>query len=308
MSKNYEPDKHYLDRLEWQLTSEYRRANRLKCSPEKIAVPRGVAAVTLMAGILLTCVAVITAKEYIRDSWRKKIEIARAETDVLLNEARLASMRAQESEMKNQVSEGLMREEEYLAMKTASITAELELQKSHLNLDEVKVSGEVPRDDLYAPLVGGRDFVSERLELSAKEAQQDLEGFLPQFERLRELVDGGLVRENELESVQGELAARKEMVEKILKQIDLRKRFLAGELTARQVKIRNRAASADRNLTIAESKVASLETQMKRAEALASRGVIKQTEITQIQFALDAARAELKLAALEKDVLERENR
>lgn len=308
MNKNYEPDSQYLDRLEWQLASEYRRANRLKSAPPKIAVPRRLAALTLMVGILLTGVAVITAKEYIRDSWRKKIEIARAETDVILNKAHLASMRELESSAKKQVSDGLIREEEYLALETAANTAELELQKSLLNLDEVKVSGEVPRDDLYAPIVGGRDFVSERLELSVKEAQLGLEMFLPRYERLRELVADGLIREDELESVQGDIVARKEMVEKILKQLDLRKRFLAGELTARQVEISSRAAAADRNLAIAESKVGALKTQMERAQALVSRGMIKQTEITQLQYALDAAQAEWKLAVLEKDVLEKENR
>ncbi len=93
MSKNYEPENQFLERLEWQLSSEYRRTSRLKSSPEKIALSRRLVAVSLMVGILMTGVAMIKATEYIKDSWRRKIEIARIETEVKLKEAHLESTR-----------------------------------------------------------------------------------------------------------------------------------------------------------------------------------------------------------------------
>ena len=47
-----------------------------------------------------------------------------------------------------------------------------------LDLEEVKASGEAPRDELYAPVVGGRDFVSERLEIE-KRMLEARSGFAP---------------------------------------------------------------------------------------------------------------------------------
>ena len=68
MSKIYEPDSQYLERLEWQLSSEYRRANRLKSSSGKVAVSRRMVAISLAVGILMTGVAVTKAADYFKDS------------------------------------------------------------------------------------------------------------------------------------------------------------------------------------------------------------------------------------------------
>jgi hypothetical protein len=75
MRKTYEPDSQFVERLEWQLSSEYRRTKRMK-STGKIAVPRRMVAVTFLVGALLTGVAAIKAAETIKDSWRKKIKVA----------------------------------------------------------------------------------------------------------------------------------------------------------------------------------------------------------------------------------------
>ena len=87
MPKNFEPDSQFLDKLEWQLSSEFRRMSRLKPAAGKVAVPRWVVAFSLVAGVLLMGVAAIKAADSIKGAWRKKIEIARLETDVKLKRA-----------------------------------------------------------------------------------------------------------------------------------------------------------------------------------------------------------------------------
>ena len=82
MPKNFEPDSRFVDRLEWQLASEFRRKDRLKPAAGKVAVPRYVVALSLAAGVLLMGVAATKAADLIKDSWRKKIEVARLETEV----------------------------------------------------------------------------------------------------------------------------------------------------------------------------------------------------------------------------------
>ena len=57
MPKNFEPDSRFVDRLEWQLASEFRRKDRLKPAAGKVAVPRYVIALSLAAGVLLMGVA-----------------------------------------------------------------------------------------------------------------------------------------------------------------------------------------------------------------------------------------------------------
>jgi len=305
MNKNYEPDNQFVERLEWQLSSEYRRANRLKSPTGKIAVSRRMVAVTLVVGLLMTGVAVTKAADYIKDSWRKKIEIARVETEVELKKAHLESVREMASRTKMMASNKLIREEEYLVAKLAAENAELDFKRSLLNLDEVKMSGEIPRNELYAPLVGGRDFVSERLKIEIKEVELDLERLRIHLGQVNQLVEQNLVRRDEMDQIQMGIANRKMMIDKIQQRLDLRTRFLAGEITAQEVEIEDRMTGAERNLHLAQSRVESLKAQLERLKTLEAQGKISHMEVMQLQYALDAAQAELKLATLEMDVLEK---
>ncbi len=305
MNKTYEPDDQFVGRLEWQLSSEYRRTNRLKSAPEKIAVPRRMVAIAVAVGILMTGVAVTKAADYIKDSWRKKIELARVETEVELKKVKLESIKEIASSIKSRVSNGLIREDEYLAVKLSVEKAELDFKRSYLNLEEVRMSGDIPRNELYAPLVGGRDFVSERLELEKQEIGLDLEQIEIQLERINQLVEQNLVREDERGQIQKVVAERRIMIDKIQKRLDLRARFLAREITAQEVEIQDRMTGAERNLHLAQSKVESIKNQLERLQTLEAQGNITHMELKQMQYALDAAQAELKLATLELDVLKK---
>lgn len=305
MSKFYEPDNQYLERLEWQLSSEYRRANRLKSSSGKVAISRRMVAISLAVGILMTGVAATKAADYFRDSWRKKIEMARVETEVELKKVHLESIREMVSDVKMRVENGLIREDEYQAIEVAMENAELDFKRSQLNLEEVKMSGEIPRNELYAPLVGGRDFVSERMEMEKKTIKLSMEQLRIQMERASQLAEQNLVREDETAQIRAAIADRKMMIDKIQERLDLRVRFLRGEITAQEVEIQDRMTGAERNLQLARSKVESLQEQLDHLKAMEAQGTISHREVSQLQYVLDAAQAELRLATLEMDVLEK---
>ncbi|MDH5707363.1 MAG: TolC family protein, partial [Candidatus Aminicenantes bacterium] len=71
------------------------------------------------------------------------------------------------------------------------------------------------------------------------------------------------------------------------------------------VEIKDRMTIAERNLHLAQSMVDSLSEQLKRLKTLETKGMISPLEIKQMQYALDAAQAELELATLEMDVLKK---
>jgi len=305
MTKTYEPDSRFVERLEWQLASEYRRANRLKPSSGKVAVPRWMVAVALLVGVLTTGVAVIKAAEYIKDYWRKGLEIARVGTEVQLKQAHLESIREMAARAETLASSGLIGEEENQALKVGVEKAALDLDNSLLNLDEVKASGVAPRDELYAPVLGGRDFVSERLKIRIKDVERDLELLGKRLDRVKRMVELGVVSEGDLDEIQADIASRKATIDEIRKRLDLRKRYVAGEVTAREVEIGDRMAVAEKDLHQAQARVDSLTKQLERFEAQEALGLISPRETSQLRYALEAAQAELKLAALEIDVLEK---
>jgi outer membrane protein TolC len=243
------------------------------------------------------------AADYIKDSRQKKVEMARVEAEVRIKQAHLESAKELESQAKTRFSNGLIGEEEYMVVKHAAARAELDIKRSRLNEAEVKISGETPRNELSAPLVGGRDFVSERLRIEQKGVELDIEHLGQRQERFQELVGKGLVQGVELEQIQAEMDARKATIEKTQERLALRKRFLAREITAREVEIQDRKAAVATNLKLARSKVDALKEQMKRLRMLESEGLISSAEGRELQFALTEAESELQLAALEMEVL-----
>ena len=260
-------------------------------------------ALTLLVGVLLAGVTVIKAADYIKDSWRKKIEIARVETEVKLKTAYLKFTREMAATAETRFSSGVIGEEEYQYWKRQPGMAASALDRSLLNRDEVKASGELPRNELYAPVVGGRDFVGERLELERKELELDLEALKRSLGRFEKLVEVGVAPRDQLDSHQADIADRMASLDKLQTRLALRKRFLTGEITAQKADIEDRITIAAGDLRQARSRVDSLKGQLERLQYRETLGLISNTEVQRLRYVLDAAQAELSLAAMEMDVL-----
>jgi len=303
MSDFTEPDGRFVERLGWQLSSEYRRLNRLNPSAGKIAVPRRVMAIALMVGTVMAGITAIYAADYFKDSWRKKIEIARVETEVKLKTAHLEFAREMASKAETRFSSGVIGEEEYQLRKGQAEKAALALDGSLLNRDEVKASGELPRNELYAPVVGGRDFVGERLKLERKELELDLEALQRSLGRFEKLVEVGVAPKDQLDAHQADIAVRKALLDKVQTRLALRQRFLKGQVTAQAVDIEDRIAVAASDLRQARSRVESLKRQIESLQPREAMGLVSSTEVQRLRYDLDAAQADLILAAMETDVL-----
>ena len=304
MPNKFEADSQFVDRLEWQLASEFRRKDRLNPAAGKIAVPRSVVALSLAAGLLLMGVAATKAADLIKNSWRKKIEVARLETEVKIKKAFMEFKRLRAGQAAEKFSVGLIDEDEASASKLVAGRAEFDLEKSLLDLEETRISGEAPRDEIYAPLVGGRDFVSERLEIDKKVLEADIDLRRTRIERhLKARVDLGLIPKSELDAFQAALAVQEGGVGDIEKRLALRRGFLSGEISAEELEIRDRMTAAEKDLREARSTVDIMKTHLDDLRAKEAAGVISEEEIRGTQMALDAAQAQLRLAMEEIEIL-----
>jgi len=305
MSENFVPDDRFVERLEWQLASEYRRKKLLRPAGRNITISRRMAAALLVAGFFMTGVTAIKAAEYFKDSWRKKIEIARVETEVRLKEARRESARQSAARAAEMAAVGMIQGGEDRAMELAAEKAGLSLDESLLNRDEVRAAGASPRDEIYAPTVGGRDFVAERLAIMKKEAELEMAAREVRRDRKRQSYRLGLVSAEEMKAIEAETAVQKAAILRIEKRLDLRKRFLSGRLTAQAAEIEDRLTAAEENLAAAAAKVDVLRERMKHQESLEAVGMASPEETQALKTTLDSALDEQKLAALELDVLKK---
>ena len=304
MPSRFEPDNQFVDRLEWQLASEFRRKDRLNPAAGKIAVPRSVVALSLAAGILLMGVAATKAADVIKDSWRKKIEVARLETEVKIKRAFLELKKEKADEAEKRFSLGLVSEDEALTAKLGAERSASDLERSLLDLEEVKASGEAPRDELYAPLLGGRDFVGERLEVEKKVLKSDLDLRRARIERtLRMRVDLGVVPKSALDEFQASLAGQEAAIEDIEKRLTLRRRFLAGEISAGELEIQARMSAAEKELKEARSSIDMIRTRLEDLRAKEAAGLVTGEEVKGAQLGLDFAQAKADLALQQIEIL-----
>jgi hypothetical protein len=304
MPSRFEPDDQFVDRLEWQLTSEFRRRDRLKPAPGRIAVPRSVAALSLAAGVLLLGVAATKAADLIKDSWRKKIEVARLETEVKIKTAFLGLKNERAAQAENRFSLGLVGEDETLASKLGAERAAADLEKSALDLEEAKASGQAPRDELYAPLVGGRDFVGERLEIEKKILQADLDLRRARSERgLRQRVDLGLVPKSALGEFTASLAVQEAAIGDLKNRLALRRRFLSGEISSGELEIQVRMSAAEKDLREARSSIDIIRPRVEELRAKAAVGLVTIDEVKGTELGLNAAQAKADLALQEIEIL-----
>jgi hypothetical protein len=304
MPSRFEPDNQFVDRLEWQLTSEFRRRDRLKPAPGRIAVPRSVAALGLAAGIILMGVAASKAADVIKDSWRKRIEVARLETEVKIKRAFLELKKEKADEAGKRFSLGLVSEDEALTAKLGAERSASDLERSLLDLEEVKASGEAPRDELYAPLLGGRDFVGERLEVEKKVLKSDLDLRRARIERtLRKRIDLGVVPKSALDEFQASLAGQEAAIEEIENRLTLRRRFLAGDISTGELEIQARMSAAEKELKEARSSIDMIRTRLEDLRAKEAAGLVTGEEVKGAQLGLDFAQAKADLALQQIEIL-----
>ncbi|MCJ7680997.1 MAG: hypothetical protein MUP70_09755, partial [Candidatus Aminicenantes bacterium] len=105
--------------------------------------------------------------------------------------------------------------------------------------------------------------------------------------------------------LQAEMVSLHTALAKIHEKRDLRKQFIAGDISAGQVEIVGRLTEAEKKQQQTRQYVDRLLEQMKQLEELESRGVINAIELKQMEYELIAAKAELKLATLEIEVLQK---
>lgn len=139
------------------------------------------------------------ASAQVRDAQRLDSLLGAATLDTNLVAMRLQLVRAQLDELQKRVNVGLLDKSVLVPTEIKVHAAEAELARSRFNIQETKATKMPPRDDLNAPLVNGRDYVMDRLQLdayplqdaynAAREAQAEAErrvrvGVGTEFDRL----------------------------------------------------------------------------------------------------------------------------
>jgi len=306
MNGNTELDSGFVSGLEDQLVRELRRRQRFGEPERQGGFKRRAGMAVLLILCMATGVAGARTAEHLEDVREAEFLAQQAETEVDLLAARAEASRELAAQMADRVEAGLVSERELAEVKRRVALLAHELERARLNLEETRLALRAPSDELFADTADERDFVAERLELERKMVLEHQAGMMAQRERVEQLVAEGLVHGSEKARVEAELAMTRQAVQEVQRRIELRQAYLEGELTAREVSVREAVEAAELRLQGAQ-----LEAEMAAREAaemarLRAEDLVADAEARAAELREEAARAQERMARLELQHLQQE--
>jgi len=191
--------------------------------------------------------------------------------------------------------------------RTALLTAQSQLQSAEgavarLNLDlaEVRATSASPRDELWAPLVDGRDFVKERLTIDASATQQRLRALESGADEAeRGFRVGSVSTLARSEAVAGLEQARSEM-NLLAQKLTLRRQFLEEHLAPEEITRRFQRVELVDQLQRAETRLRLAEERATLARKNQGAGTTSDIDLMRAQ--LEVAERSLERAQLARQL------
>lgn len=298
----HEPDRQFADNLEWQIGGEIRRRNRAVANVRPLwTLARTAALVVVSMGL---GAAAMGASAHIEQSSRTEALTASLQVRLDVARQRLEVAGSEIERVEERIRLGTAMPIERQSARLFVAESEAEVRRLELQLDEVNRSGREPRDDLSAPRVGGRDFVSERLVLAADAARQRLEAIGAEIRAQQLRVDVGTMRSFELDGARLTLAEAEDHLAVLQGSLRVREQFLAGELSAAEAERRGLIVEAQARATTARRRVELMRAEQARTERLVAVGAAEPTALRMVTLGVSEAEAELTLAEIELQLLE----
>ena len=193
------------------------------------------------------------AAAQVRENRERDLLLAAQQSELELAKARVQLANANAAEVRRKFDVGMVTSQSLAAAESDVRAMELKLARVELNIDEMKVSAAPARDELWAPLVGKRDFVVERLRLDLANGERALAQAEEIVARAQQTNLAGASDGIALMHGRADLTTREAELKLVLAKLDLRHRYLREKVPVPEV---------ERELKLLE-----LNSALKKAEA-----------------------------------------
>jgi outer membrane protein TolC len=218
-------------------------------------------------------------------------------------ELQLEMVRTQEEEIEGLFETGLVDEEALLQAQEQVRHAELELMRVILDREEIRESGERPRNDIPAPLVGSRDFVTERLVLLEAIASDQMSRVERHLARYREMAAVGAIGSDDITNLNLAYQEAEAHLENLHLQLAYRQRFLSGEATGTELEHALQIAEAQNEMNLRQGALDGAVRRLQTLEERAGSGVVAEPEVRRARLEIMRMEMELDLIRLRLDDL-----
>jgi hypothetical protein len=289
--------------LERDLVSALRRETRF--APYN-RIARGARARTLMLIVIGAVLGVGCgyASAQVRESQVRSELLAAAEASLKVASLRLEMAQDRVKRVQRMFEAGVITRRELVNAESELRAMEIVVAQANLDIEEIRASSAPPRQELWAPAVGGRDFVKQRLQLKAARAQQQLTEAEVTIKELDERVRvGALSPVVKQEAMTVLLQAQQEMAD-VARQLLLRQQFVEQKLDvaaiSQQLKVEE--VQSTLMLTEAQSKLAEQRAALAKAKmqiGSASELDVKVAEVELLQLRAKIHQLLLELKAIQ---------
>lgn len=294
---NHEPDPEFVEHLEWQIQSSLRRRDRFAL-PVRSGALRAARTAALVMLSLLGGAGAVVAAERIQESRDRVLLLAQTGIEVEMAELQLEFVNKALTRVRRLVALSAVGPGTVLEAEAEVVRAEVKVSVLLVDLEEIAHTGNLPRNELSAPLVRGRDFVTLRLQAWLPELERQVEITRKALERGRQLVEKGFVSARELSQNERALADAEGELDILRRRIMIRGSFLRGDFSAEHVQLMDLEATTARRLQMAEEELAPLRAELEHAARLEQAGVAA-NESPRVELELELLTGRIDLLRLE---------
>ena len=295
------PTPEFRDHLEEEVVRAFRHESRFAQNHRRRSLQWMRAAAVVLVSVAIGATAGL-APAQMRDSARRDSLLESAKAELQLAALRLQLARDNLADVKRKVDVGVLGPSSLMNAEMELRAMEARTRREQLDIEEIGATAQPPRNDLNAPLIDGRDFVKDRLQLEALAAQQRLtaaEAAQVDAERRAKVGAGTelsrLDAGNEVERARATLGL-------LAKRLELRQEFVDKgtpvEQLQRQLELaeaRFEAYAAQQQLALARERLAFLEKQQ-RAGVVSELDVMKaNVDVKELELALKNLSARLRV-------------
>ncbi len=306
MNEELEPDPQFIDRLEWQLETDLRRRHAFAFSPTRYVNWRHAGLLTTVILSVIAGYGVALAARYYHDSAERNLLLCQAEAAVQLAEARVSLTEAYAEELRKRPSADLQGPNDLEQLDVELNQMRRDLERARLDRQEIIVSGQPVRQDLSAPLLEGRDFVSERLRIELAVRKDRVRLVRAAFEKAQRDLVSGRGNQQQLEPLRQDLLITEKTIEGPERDLELRAAYLSGRRSAQEVMALSRLFQARIELDTAEARRTLAEGFVTSTRNAMGKGQDSPFRLRQAEFEFFAADIQARLARLEVEHLERQ--
>ena len=286
----HEPTAEFRSHLEWQIETAMRRESRL-AEPVSGSTPsRWFPTLVIVLLALVAGGAAGIASERVQDAKTRDQLVENIKSERALVQTRLELAKAELQDTQRRFEVGAAGREILADAQRRVMAAESALARLEVDAREIQQTSSAPRNELNAPLAGGKDFVRDRLRLELAAAERDLVAAEETANHARARFETGTGNQAELLRADTDRAMARNRLQQLRMRLELREKFVNDQVTAEQLAQQVRHASLFLEADLVRQQLASAKARLDSLRAMVEIGTMSP---------LDAKRAEVELLELE---------